>query len=57
LKDTNKKLENYSPVKKGLQKRKQRTADVEPVFAQLKHHHNFRRFSLRGIQKAELEFG
>jgi transposase len=41
----------------GLQKRKQRTADVEPVFAQLKHNHNFRRFSLKGIEKTELEFG
>lgn len=41
----------------GLQKRKQRTADVEPVFAQLKHNHNFRRFSLKGIKKVELEFG
>jgi hypothetical protein len=42
---------------KGLQKSKQRTADVEPVFAQLKHNHNFRRFSLKGIEKTELEFG
>lgn len=41
----------------GLQKRKQRTADVEPVFAQLKHNNGFRRFSLKGIQKVELEFG
>ncbi len=41
----------------GLQKRKQRTADVEPVFAHLKHNHNFRRFSLKGIQKTALEFG
>jgi transposase len=41
----------------GLIKRKQRTADVEPVFAQLKHNNGFRRFSLKGIQKVELEFG
>ena len=41
----------------GLLKRKQRTADVEPVFAQLKHNNGFRRFSLKGIQKVELEFG
>ena len=41
----------------GIQKRKQRTADVDPVFAQHKHNHNFRRFSLKGIQKTELEFG
>jgi hypothetical protein len=41
----------------GLHKRKQRTADVEPVFAQLKHNNSFRRFSLKGIEKTELEFG
>ena len=42
---------------KGIQKRRQRTADVEPVFAQLKHNNGFRRFSLKGLQKVELEFG
>lgn len=42
---------------KGTQKRKQRSADVEPVFAQLKHNNNFRRFSLKGLEKVELEFG
>ena len=42
---------------KGILKRKQRTADVEPVFAQLKHNNGFRRFSLKGIKKIELEFG
>ncbi len=41
----------------GIQKRKQRSADVEPVFAQMKHNNNFRRFLLKGIQKTELEFG
>ena len=41
----------------GIQKRKQRTSDVEPVFAQLKHNHGFRRFSLKGLEKVELEFG
>ena len=41
----------------GIQKRKQRSADVEPVFAQIKHNNNFRRFLLKGIQKTELEFG
>jgi len=30
---------------------------VEPVFAQLKHNHGFRRFSLKGLEKEELEFG
>ena len=42
---------------KGIQKRRQRTADVEPVFAQLKHNNGFRRFSLKGLEKVELEFG
>lgn len=41
----------------GIQKRKRRSADVEPVFAQMKHNNNFRRFLLKGIQKTELEFG
>jgi transposase len=41
----------------GIQRRKQRSADVEPVFAQLKHNNGFRRFSLKGIKKVELEFG
>ena len=41
----------------GIQKRKQRTADVEPVFAQLKHNHHFRRLTLKGIKKVDLEFG
>ncbi|WP_394366076.1 transposase [Sphingobacterium faecium] len=40
----------------GIQKRKQRSADIEPVFAQMKHNYNFRRFSLKVIQKTELEF-
>lgn len=41
----------------GIQRRKQRSADVEPVFAQLKHNNGFRRFSLKGLKKVELEFG
>lgn len=51
------KIRELLTSERGLQKRKQRTADVEPVFAQLKHNHNFRRFSLKGIEKTELEFG
>ena len=38
-------------------KRRQRTADVEPVFAHIKSNRNFKRFTHKGIQKAELEFG
>lgn len=41
----------------GIQKRKQRSADVEPVFAHLKHNNGFKRFSLKGLEKVELEFG
>ncbi|MBP2618990.1 transposase, partial [Chryseobacterium jejuense] len=29
--------------------------DVEPVFAQLKHNKNFKRFMLRGKNKVEVE--
>jgi hypothetical protein len=41
----------------GLQKRKQRCYDTEPVFANIKHNHQFRRFMLRGIQKVSIETG
>ena len=41
----------------GELKRKQRTADVEPVFAHIKSNRNFKRFTHIGIEKAELEFG
>jgi transposase len=41
----------------GQEKRKKRTADVEPVFAHIKSNRNFKRFTLKGIQKVELEFG
>lgn len=41
----------------GQKKRKARNTDVEPVFAHIKSNRNFKRFTLRGIEKAELEFG
>lgn len=41
----------------GTQKRIQRTADVEPVFAHIKSKRNFKRFTHKGIKRAELEFG
>jgi transposase len=41
----------------GLQRRKKRTADVEPVFAHIKSNRNFKRFTHKGIEKVELEFG
>ena len=44
-------------TKKGIQKRKQRCYDVEPVFAAIKHNHKFNRFTLRGIEKVNVETG
>jgi len=42
---------------RGIQKRKQRCFDVEPVFANIKHNHQFKRFMLRGIEKVNVEAG
>lgn len=42
---------------KGINKRKQRCFDVEPVFSSIKHNHQFKRFMLRGIKKVEVETG
>lgn len=44
-------------TQRGIQKRKQRCFDTEPVFAQIKHNHHFRRFLLRGIDKVSIEIG
>ncbi|HEY2583944.1 MAG TPA: IS1182 family transposase [Mucilaginibacter sp.] len=41
----------------GIKYRKQRPVDVEPVFAQIKHNHGFRRFMLKGLSKTEVEIG
>ena len=43
--------------RKGIKLRKQRCHDVEPVFAELKHNKNFKRFMLRGKTKVEVEIG
>ncbi len=42
---------------RGVAKRKQRCFDTEPVFANIKHNHHFKRFMLRGIQKVSIEMG
>jgi len=44
-------------TKKGIQKRKKRCWDTEPVFAHIKHNHHFRRFMLRGLEKVSIETG
>lgn len=41
----------------GVYHRKKRCADVEPVFANIKNNHQFRRFMLRGKQKVSVEAG
>lgn len=43
--------------KRGVEKRKQRCYDTEPVFANIKHNHHFKRFMLRGIKKVNVETG
>jgi len=42
---------------KGVNKRKKRVVDTEPVFANIKQNKHFRRFMLRGMQKVEIEWG
>jgi transposase len=41
----------------GIKKRKQRCWDVEPVFANIKNNHGFKRFMLKGKQKVTTETG
>ncbi|SHM43646.1 IS1182 family transposase [Chryseobacterium polytrichastri] len=41
----------------GIRHRKKRCFDVEPVFANIKQNHGFRRFMLRGKEKVEIEWG
>jgi transposase len=42
---------------KGIYHRKKRCADVEPVFANIKNNHQFKRFLLRSKPKVEIETG
>jgi transposase len=51
------KAEKRLKTSRGLQKRKQRCFDTEPVFANIKHNHHFKRFLLRGIEKVSIETG
>jgi transposase len=39
----------------GVELRKKRCADVEPVFGNIKNNHGFKRFNLRGLEKVEIE--
>lgn len=55
------KLKQQANVKlkseQGIAYRKKRPADIEPVFANLKHNKNFKRFMLKGLNKVEIETG
>jgi len=51
------KAEKRLKTSRGLQKRKQRCFDTEPVFGNIKHNHQFKRFLLRGIDKVNVETG
>jgi len=42
---------------KGIQHRKKRPWDVEPVFGNIKNNHHFKRFMLRGKEKVSIETG
>lgn len=62
--EISKKLNNYKQTARdkllsdqGIQKRKQRPADVEAVFGQIKSNKKFKRFLLRGLEKVEIEIG
>jgi hypothetical protein len=52
-----KKADKRLKTKKGVQKRKQRCFDTEPVFGNIKQNHHFKRFMLRGIEKVTIETG
>jgi transposase len=41
----------------GIAYRKKRSADIEPVFANIKHNKGFKRFMLRGLEKVSIETG
>lgn len=44
-------------TEKGIYYRKKRCWDVEPVFANIKHNKNFKRFMLKGLEKTQIEWG
>ncbi len=51
------KAEKRLKTKRGIEKRKKRCYDAEPVFANIKHNHHFKRFMLRGKDKVTIETG
>jgi len=42
---------------RGIENRKKRPVDVEPVFGHIKYNRGFKRFSMRGLPKVDIEMG
>lgn len=57
LRKLKKKAEERLTSEKGIAYRKRRPADVEPIFGNIKHNKNFKRFMLRGLDKVSIETG
>lgn len=57
LKRQRKQVYELLTSEQGIKHRKKRCIDVEPVFANIKENHKFRRFMLRGMEKVEIEWG
>ncbi|WP_083721706.1 transposase [[Flexibacter] sp. ATCC 35208] len=49
------KAEKHLITKHGIQKRKQRYFDTEPMFANIKYVHNFKCFILTGKDKVSID--
>jgi len=57
LRKLKKQVDTRLTSEQGIAYRKKRPADIEPVFANIKHNKNFKRFMLRGLNKVEIETG
>lgn len=57
LRDYKSRVNELLKSEQGIYHRKKRAYDVEPVFANIKHNKKFKRFSLRGMNKVEIETG
>ncbi len=51
------KAEKRLKSRRGIEKRKKRCFDTEPVFGNIKHNHGFKRFMLKGLEKVSIETG
>lgn len=57
LKERRKKAKEMLNSEKGIEFRKQRCIDVEPVFGMIKFNRKFNRFVLRSLKKVNIEWG